>query len=121
LRKRGVDAVAVPPPPRARRSAGPSCFDRLGAHEIAVAGRKLVGSAQARRHGAFLQHGSIPLRMDPARLAAAIGRPTDASRWTDLERAAGRPVAAEELDRAIVAGFEEVLGADFSAMSRDEL
>lgn len=114
LGRLGVAAVAVPPGPASARGRGPVCYDRLGAHEIAVSGRKLVGSAQARRRGAFLQHGSIPLRLDAARLAAAVGRPTDPARWTDLATAAGRAVAADELDRAIVAGFAEVFEADFS-------
>ena len=38
---------------------GPICFDRPSAHEILLGGRKLVGSAQVRRAGALLQHGSI--------------------------------------------------------------
>ncbi len=35
------------------------CFKSAGRHEIRVAGRKLIGSAQRRTGGAFLQHGSI--------------------------------------------------------------
>src|ERR1700736_5961099 len=38
---------------------GPVCFDRPSAHELLLAGRKLVGSAQVRRGSALLQHGSI--------------------------------------------------------------
>ncbi len=38
---------------------GPACFDRASAHEILLDGRKVVGSAQVRRAGALLQHGSI--------------------------------------------------------------
>ena len=40
------------------------CFDVPSEHEIAVDGRKLVGSAQWRRDGALLQHGSILVRDD---------------------------------------------------------
>jgi lipoate-protein ligase A len=35
------------------------CFHSAGQYEIRVAGRKLVGSAQRRSRGLFLQHGSI--------------------------------------------------------------
>ncbi len=35
------------------------CFKSAGRHEIRVGGRKLVGSAQRRTRGVFLQHGSI--------------------------------------------------------------
>jgi lipoate-protein ligase A len=38
---------------------GPVCFDRPSTHEILLGGRKQVGSAQVRRAGALLQHGSI--------------------------------------------------------------
>jgi len=35
------------------------CFRSAGRHEISVAGRKIIGSAQRRTAGVFLQHGSI--------------------------------------------------------------
>ena len=35
------------------------CFKSAGRHEIRVRGRKIVGSAQRRTRGVFLQHGSI--------------------------------------------------------------
>ncbi len=35
------------------------CFKSAGQHEIRVAGRKIIGSAQRRAEGVFLQHGSI--------------------------------------------------------------
>src|SRR5438270_1203016 len=46
------------------------CFARTGSCELEVGGRKLVGSAQRRYGGTFLQHGSILLGVDAARLAA---------------------------------------------------
>ncbi len=38
---------------------GMVCFKSAGKHEIRVGGRKLIGSAQRRTQGVFLQHGSI--------------------------------------------------------------
>jgi len=35
------------------------CFQSAGQHEISVGGKKLIGSAQRRTRGVFLQHGSI--------------------------------------------------------------
>lgn len=107
LRRFGVDAVPVAPQRGARRHADAACFTHVGAWELAVDGRKLVGSAQARRRGAFLQHGSIPFRCDPARLCATLGARVDGSRFVDLERAAGREVDAAAFDAAVVSGFEE--------------
>src|SRR5687768_4142622 len=43
---------------------GALCFDTASAYELTAGGRKLVGSAQARRGGALLQHGSILLDVD---------------------------------------------------------
>lgn len=45
-----------------------SCFVRADEGEIAVGGRKLVGSALLRQDGALLQHGSILLDDDQAML-----------------------------------------------------
>lgn len=38
---------------------GAICFRTAGRHEITVGGRKIIGSAQRRTEGVFLQHGSI--------------------------------------------------------------
>lgn len=113
LRTLGVDAIAVSPSREGVRDPGPfgppACFDRAGAYEIAVRGRKLLGSAQLRRRRAFLQHGSILLRADPRRLARAIGLPAAPERLADLATVLGRPPDTGRLRSAIVAAFEAVL------------
>ena len=48
------------------------CFQSAGRHEITVAGRKLVGSAQRRLAAAFLQHGSILTGVGHADLLACL-------------------------------------------------
>jgi lipoate-protein ligase A len=107
----GVAASSIPPKRGGSRDAPAACFERLGAWEIVADGRKLIGSAQARRRAAFLQHGSIPMRLDPQRLASVLGVQVDPSRFVDLERAAGGAVDPEALDAACIAGFEETFGA----------
>jgi lipoate-protein ligase A len=116
----GIEAQPVEPRRGAARETAPSCFERLGSWELTAGGRKLVGSAQARRRSAFLQHGSIPIRLDPDRLGAVLGAKVDGSRFIDLERAAGRPVDAAILDRAIVSGFERTFGISLRAGSLTE-
>jgi lipoyl(octanoyl) transferase len=103
----GVAAIPVEPARGSPRDAAAACFERLGAWELAVNGRKLVGSAQARRRGALLQHGSIPMRLDPSRLAKVLGSPVAASRFTDLRSARGEACDPDEVDAACVHGFEE--------------
>src|SRR3984893_13338742 len=54
---------------------GPVCFDRPSAHEILLHGRKLVGSAQMRRGGGILQHGSILIEPRIDKLTACLRLP----------------------------------------------
>jgi lipoyl(octanoyl) transferase len=115
LARLGIHAEAVEPVAGGRVRRGVICFERVGAWEIASSGRKLIGSSQFRRRRAFLQHGSLPLRLDARRLALLTGVPTDAGRFTDLESAAGRVVEPAELDRAVVAAVEEVFGTTCAA------
>jgi lipoate-protein ligase A len=114
LARLGVAADAVEPRRGAPRDVTAACLERTGAWELVVNGRKIVGSAQARRRGSFLQHGAIPWRSDPARLARVLGAPIDASRFIDLETARGSPVDPAALDQACVSGFEEVFGVELS-------
>jgi len=107
LMRLGVAAIPVEPMHGSSRDTPAACFERLGAWELVANGRKLVGSAQARRRGALLQHGSIPIRLDPSRLAAILGAPVDASRFVDLESARGGAIDPASVDAACVDGFEE--------------
>src|SRR6202023_2378063 len=76
LRRLGVPATLAPqsaasgPPEH-----GPVCFDRPSAHEILLHGRKLVGSAQMRRGGGILQHGSILVEPRIDKLTACLRLP----------------------------------------------
>lgn len=49
-----------------------ACFDAPSWYELTVDGKKLVGSAQTRRQGTLLQHGSILLNLDVEELADTI-------------------------------------------------
>jgi lipoate-protein ligase A len=94
-----LEALGLPPLAAAAASQ-PSpgsgwCFEDIGPYELALAGRKLVGSAQARRDGALLQQGSIRLAPEPA----------EASGATSLQEALGRPVSWDELAEALALGF----------------
>jgi lipoyl(octanoyl) transferase len=86
------------------------CFARPAAHELLDdRGRKLVGSAQARRAGALLQHGSVLL--EPPRAASYL-RAGDAALsvgGVGVRELLGRYVSREELVGALAAGFTRVL------------
>lgn len=72
---RGLASLGIPvdmvPAGRAQ-SSGAACFDAPSSYELSVGGRKLVGSAQCRAHGALLQHGSVLLKFEPDRLASLL-------------------------------------------------
>lgn len=59
----GVEAQLSPEKTRAAGPASGSCFDSPSAYELHVLGKKVVGSAQMRRDGVLLQHGSILLEL----------------------------------------------------------
>ena len=68
LRALGVPAETAVVTGRTPLPGTASCFVRADEGEIAVSGRKLVGSALLRQDGALLQHGSILLDDDQAML-----------------------------------------------------
>ncbi|MCS6802810.1 MAG: hypothetical protein RMM58_00220 [Chloroflexota bacterium] len=117
LAQLGVPALAIAlPRPRAPRPSGPACYDIPSAYELTAGGRKLVGSAQLRRDGAVLQHGSLPLSLDRRALAERLAVSDREALVARLEREA---TALEELlplpplaaiCAAIVAGFAATVG-----------
>ena len=74
---------AHPLTPAGSDPKGPVCFEVPSTYEITYDHRKVIGSAQARRKGMVLQHGSFPLHGD-------LGRITQALHFTDEESANGR-------------------------------
>lgn len=70
---------------RARRELSAACFEMPSAYEITVGGRKLMGSAQSRRKGYVLQHGSLPLYGDVARLVEVLALPCAAKEHLRLQ------------------------------------
>ncbi|MDA0999600.1 MAG: biotin/lipoate A/B protein ligase family protein [bacterium] len=116
LRKLGAPAEIAPPLVPAY-AAQPSCFATTSVHEIAVGGKKVVGSAQCRGGGAILQHGSILLRSPEERLArllrARSGTAPPTGFATGLSDVLGREVGYEEAAAAVRAGMEEALGGPF--------
>jgi lipoyl(octanoyl) transferase len=86
LRRLGVRATLAPQSAATGSPAhGPVCFDRPSAHEILLDGRKLVGSAQVRRGGALLQHGSILIEPRIGNLMACLRRPDGSAGSADGE------------------------------------
>lgn len=92
------------------------CFDAPSRYEITWRGKKLIGSAQVRKRGAYLQHGSIPLTMDRALLAEVIKNAGPA------ESLLGQAVALREIDPALnLSALREALIKGFTSSLRISL
>lgn len=109
-------------------SPNPVCFEVPSTYEITVNGKKLIGSAQARKKEGVLQHGSLPLTGELTRICQALafeneGVRENASkrlleRATTVESAVGRVVGWEEAAQAFIHAFEAQLGL---SLKRGEL
>jgi lipoate-protein ligase A len=105
--------VELVPLVRGRGAGAPPrfCFARTGAYELAISGKKVAGSAQRRQGGAFLQHGSILLDLDPARVRAVFPEDEDPLRAvTTLGTTLGRRVGFDEAVAALAPALGEALG-----------
>jgi lipoate-protein ligase A len=104
----------------ASAASGPVCFEVPSAYEIVVNGKKLIGSAQARKKEGVLQHGTFPLSGDLTRITEALVFPDEParaaaaqkllSRATTAETVTGRVIAWETAAQAFVEAFESQLG-----------
>jgi lipoate-protein ligase A len=105
-------------------AGGPAfCFQRTGAYEVAVGARKLIGSAQRRQRGAFLQHGSVVLDADPARIRAVFPAAVDPTgSMTTLAAALGARPDGAVVVTALAAGLGAAVGGPLerSGLSPEE-
>lgn len=90
-----------------------ACFSSPSWYEILVHGRKIIGSAQRRLSGAFLQQGSILMDYDAALEADVIPGGGTGDVVTSIRRELGEVVSLEEVKQAFVKGFAETLKMDF--------
>jgi lipoate-protein ligase A len=99
------------------------CFEVPSNYEITVNGKKLIGSAQARRYKGVLQHGSLPLFGDLTRITQAlrfeseIERQQAAQRLVDhattVEMVLGKVLDWETAAVAFKTAFERILNIEF--------
>ena len=101
----------------------PVCFEVPSTYEITVNGKKLIGSAQARKKEGVLQHGSLPLTGDLSRICQALVFENESARGdaskrllaraATVESALGGLVAWETATQALIHAFEAQLGLGF--------
>lgn len=133
---KGINAVGVPAEIVAQANSlhpgTAACFDAPSWYELVVAGKKLVGSAQMRRDGILLQHGSIILHFDTDLLFKLLKLPNEEVRQRltkslktkacALDEVWTRPVTIDELEKEICLGFEEIMNIKMipSVLTREE-
>ena len=109
----GLPARQIERPDAHDHDQGPVCFEAPSNYEIVFDGHKLVGSAQVRRNGAMLQHGTLPLIGDVARICDVLVMRPDPdrvrARAITVERAIGRAVTFGAAARAMAEGFASAL------------
>jgi lipoate-protein ligase A len=122
----GVETEVQPShhPSEAEKLDDPVCFVAPSAYEITHGGKKLLGSAQTRRKNAILQHGTLPLTGDIARICEVLVYADEPSRQqaarqvldraTTLEHASARIVSWDEAAQAMVDGLACALGIEFT-------
>ncbi|GMV33764.1 lipoate--protein ligase family protein [Chloroflexi bacterium CFX5] len=121
--------------------SNPVCFEVPSTYEITVNGKKLIGSAQARKKEGVLQHGSLPLNGDLTRICDALVFEDEAARDAAKKRLLARATTVstalgevgesafgvesgwERAARSFVQGFEAELGIRFEAgeLSKSEI
>lgn len=115
-----VGVLAAARAPQLPRSSEPrdfDCFAVSAGDEICVAGRKLIGSAQRRRGGAILQHGSIRMAADSDAAIRASGLGFGPS--TSLAEEGFADTQAV-LRAALIECFARVLGIEFDRVTPDD-
>ncbi|MGH9342020.1 MAG: lipoate--protein ligase family protein [Acidobacteriota bacterium] len=89
-----------------------ACFTSACPYELLSANRKLVGSAQKRLKRSFLQHGSIPLRINYTAMAEALSADEQVLKTAviSVSESAGREISFEELQTALQSSLKSHFG-----------
>lgn len=91
------------------------CFSVPSQYEVQIEGKKIVGSAQVRKGGIVLQHGSLLIKLEKDKLFSVFNFPSiqvkeklkSGFNATSLEEVLKREVSFSELSDILPRGFEE--------------
>jgi lipoate-protein ligase A len=136
LRMMGLPAQVVPKPSTSdqnKQDHQPVCFETPSNYEITFSGRKLIGSAQARKKSTVLQHGTIPLYGDITRIIDVLKFPDNDSRQnaknklllraTTVETELKKRISWEQSASVLIQAFSKTLNISFedSGLTQAEL
>lgn len=123
LRLLGIQAELHPSAAGSNRGSPEAvCFEVPSNYEIVFGGKKVIGSAQARRKDALLQHGTLPLYGDLTRITQALVYPSEAARRqaaqrllehaTTVETILGKQVEFSAAAEAFTSAFQSELNLE---------
>jgi lipoate-protein ligase A len=135
LNMAGIPALLVPREKRTdpahpgnRKKA--ACFSSPSWYELQVDGRKILGSAQTRKKGVLLQHGSFLMSLDREKLFRLFRFPSDEKRAEALSESLCKMTSAEEIlgcvpgsetvCTALRKGFEQEYGVELVSSTLTE-
>src|SRR5690606_34423677 len=75
-RELGISSEFAIPESSMEKTDSAVCFDKSSWYELLVDGKKAAGSAQMRKKGIILQHGSIPIEIDSVKLFDLFSYPS---------------------------------------------
>jgi lipoate-protein ligase A len=97
----------------------PVCFENPSDFEITAHGKKIIGSAQARKKMGILQHGSLPLGGDLTRITEVLTYSSKEERQraartlnqkaATVESILGSEITWDQACQAFISGFQETL------------
>lgn len=97
----------------------PVCFENPSDFEITASGKKIIGSAQARKKNCLLQHGSLPLSGDLTRITQVLSYPSVKARQmageiilqkgATVAQVLGEVISWTRASQAYQAGFSQTL------------
>jgi lipoate-protein ligase A len=106
-----------------QKNQNPVCFEVPSNYEITLGGKKLIGSAQARRKDGVLQHGTLPLTGDLTRIIQVLQFPEEDTslraarrlleRATTVESGTGQKLEWQQVAESIARAFCEELSLQF--------
>jgi lipoate-protein ligase A len=122
LEKMGLSARLAGPPPSSYTRGNMPCFAYPSRDEIEIDGRKIIGSAQKRIAGRFLQHGSIPLQDDEGLLPrlSRAGDKVSGLRRVTVREALGRDFERGWVVDRLVKGMAEYFDVAFVPLTLGE-
>lgn len=116
--------IAAELKPREKNKKAPqgkssACFDAPSWYEVVVEGKKLIGSAQTRKKGTVLQHGSLPFSYNSEEIFELFNFSSEkrrekmrrfyALKATSLNQCCSKKISFQKLSEALAEGVAECL------------